>query len=558
MFRHVCVVAWLLVAATGAAWAQADCAGPWLTQPQFNALPTAERTQEFQRLVDCSRKSVAEAQTLLGVLDAIKLDQYAVAIDAERQRLSDLLASRTAELNKAKDDIAGLVHQRDGLAQQLQKANDDLKRSEANKKDAWAKIDDLNQQIVVLTAERNKLATDLETSQAAKKAADDKAAGLAKEFADAQASNAALTKERDGLKDTVAADAAKIATLDAEVKRLGDQVDAETKALAIANDKNDYLTKDRDRVQGLLDAANKKIDGVNGTVEALTKENDDLKAQVADLTQKLGDANARIDALGKKLDAATAEIEALKKQVAELRNELDAANAAIDNLKKQAGDLAKERDDLKTQLDKANATIAMLQKENVDLTKERDDLKTALDAANVRIAELEKENADLKKQVDQFAKWRSVFFGKLRDLLGNQKDIEIVGDRFVLQSEVLFATGSAALSHDGHDDIVKVAGVIVELEKQIPADISWVLQVNGHTDTQKFRSAGRDNWDLSLARAMTVVRLLIAQGVDPHHLAAAGFGEFQPRDTGTTPEALAKNRRIELKLTDDGPLPPAK
>ncbi len=143
--------------------------------------------------------------------------------------------------------------------------------------------------------------------------------------------------------------------------------------------------------------------------------------------------------------------------------------------------------------------------------------------------------------------------GRLREILGDRPDIRIVGDRFVFQSEVLFATGSDEIGDQGKVELDKLAGAILELEKEIPADISWVLQVNGHTDKRPITGTGgrfKSNWDLSAARAIAVVRYLADKGVPPANLAAAGFGEFQPLEDGDTDEALAKNRRIELKLTE--------
>ena len=531
MLKHVCVVAgWLVACTTGVALAQEDCAGPWLTQPQYDALPIAEKTQEFQRLVDCTKKSVAEEQQLLGVVDNIKLDEYTNALDSERERLNGLLESRTAALGKANDEIAALVHQRDDLTKRLAQTTDDLKRAEANKKDAWAKIADLNGQIAALTADRDKLAAALDAEKAARKAAEDKIAGLAQQLADAQGKIDALVKENGDLKATIAADEVKIGELgtqidglNAEVTRLNGVVDTETNALKIANDKNDYLTKARDRLNGEVAAANDKIKGLEGTVAELTTQRDNLQKLADALTQER-------DALKMKLGDVTKERDTLKVQVADLTTERD-------GLKVQVADLT-------SKLDKANAKIAELGQQVANLTKERDDLKVALAAANARIADLE----------GQLGTWRGLFFGRLLDILGKQTGVEIVGDRFVFQSEVLFDTGSALLKPEGRQRIIDVAKALQDIEDKIPADISWVLQVNGHTDIQKFRSSNRDNWDLSWARAIAVVRLLIEQGVDPHHLAAAGFGEYEPRDTGTTPEALAKNRRIELKLTDDGPL----
>jgi chemotaxis protein MotB len=139
----------------------------------------------------------------------------------------------------------------------------------------------------------------------------------------------------------------------------------------------------------------------------------------------------------------------------------------------------------------------------------------------------------------------------LRAILGNRPDIRVVGDRFVFQSEVFFDTGSAAMRGEGRAELDKLAGALVELEKQIPTDIAWVLRIDGHTDVRPMFSAQfPSNWELSAARAISVVQYLISKGISPQRLVAAGFGEFQPLDAERNEDAYRRNRRIELKLTE--------
>ena len=151
--------------------------------------------------------------------------------------------------------------------------------------------------------------------------------------------------------------------------------------------------------------------------------------------------------------------------------------------------------------------------------------------------------------MQELSRYRSDFFGRLREILGNRPDIRVVGDRFVLQSEVFFDTGQSVLKPEGRAELDKIAAALLELNRQIPQDIAWVLRVDGHTDVRPI-SGGRTNWDLSAARAIAVVQYLIAKGMPPQRLVAAGFGEFQPIDPGTDEEAYSRNRRIELKLTE--------
>ena len=173
--------------------------------------------------------------------------------------------------------------------------------------------------------------------------------------------------------------------------------------------------------------------------------------------------------------------------------------------------------------------------------------------SNTKIADLGRRlNVALAQRVQELNRYRSDFFGRLREILSDRENIRIVGDRFVFQSEVLFPTGSDEINDAGKGEMKKLADAIIELQKEIPPEINWVLRVDGHTDDKPLSGTGRfkDNWELSSARAISVVKFLIANGVPANRLVAAGFGEFQPLDAADTDEARSKNRRIELKLTE--------
>jgi chemotaxis protein MotB len=186
-------------------------------------------------------------------------------------------------------------------------------------------------------------------------------------------------------------------------------------------------------------------------------------------------------------------------------------------------------------------------------------LQEALDASEakdresqVKIADLgQRLNVALAKKVQELARYRSDFFGKLREVLGSRADFQVVGDRFVFPADVLFDSGSADLKPEATPQIDKLDDALKQLETQIPPDIAWVLRIDGHTDIKPITNVNfPSNWELSAARAISVVRYLIDHGIPANRLVAAGFGEFQPLDPGDSDEALAKNRRIELKLTE--------
>ncbi len=199
-----------------------------------------------------------------------------------------------------------------------------------------------------------------------------------------------------------------------------------------------------------------------------------------------------------------------------------------------------------------NAQLSELRQQLAAIAAALDLSKSQLADRDVHIADLDRKlNLALADRVEQLKRYRSEFFGQLSQVLAGEKGIAVVGDRFVFQSEVLFPVGSAELSPAGTTEIRKLATTFKQIMPRIPADLPWVLRVDGHADRQRAHGATDDtNWLISAERAINVVRLLIADGVPATHLAAAGFGEYQPLDAGDTQAAYARNRRIELRLTD--------
>jgi chemotaxis protein MotB len=199
-----------------------------------------------------------------------------------------------------------------------------------------------------------------------------------------------------------------------------------------------------------------------------------------------------------------------------------------------------------------NQQIAAMRRQLSQLNALLTDAETHNRQSEAQIADLGKRlNSALAQRVQELSRYRSEFFGRLRQILAQRSDILVVGDRFVFQSEVLFGKGSSVLSEEGRQEMLKLAEALKQLETEIPADIAWVLRVDGHTDVDPILSLQfKSNWELSAARSIAVVNFLIGSGVTPKHLVAAGFGEFQPIDPGSTEEAKSRNRRIELKLTE--------
>ena len=208
---------------------------------------------------------------------------------------------------------------------------------------------------------------------------------------------------------------------------------------------------------------------------------------------------------------------------------------------------------------RALAQVEVLNQQIAALRRQLAALQDALDAsaqkdkeAQVQISDLgQRLNVALAQRVQELSRYRSDFFGRLRTILGDRPDIRIVGDRFVFQSEVFFDTGQAVLKPEGRLELDPLAVALLDLDKKIPGEIAWVLRVDGHTDVRPITGGQfKSNWELSAARAISVVQYLISKGVSPQRLVAAAFGEFQPIDSDRTEEAYSRNRRLELKLTE--------
>ncbi len=284
-----------------------------------------------------------------------------------------------------------------------------------------------------------------------------------------------------------------------------------------------------------------------------------LRSQIAELTQLLAleksaksAAEASLLALGDDLNAEKLKNAGLIANLAAENSQGSAANQTISGLQTS---LDKEKNltaEALSQVELLNQQISAMRRQLAQLSGLLADAETRNKSSEAQIADLGKRlNSALAQRVQELSRYRSEFFGRLRQILSQRSDILVVGDRFVFQSEVLFAKGDANLSPLGQEEMLKLADALKQLEAEIPTDIAWVLRVDGHTDSDAINSAlFKSNWELSSGRAIAVVKYLISQGVAPKHLVAAGFGEFQPLDPGTSEDAKAQNRRIELKLTE--------
>jgi chemotaxis protein MotB len=285
-----------------------------------------------------------------------------------------------------------------------------------------------------------------------------------------------------------------------------------------------------------------------------------LNAQIAQLTELLS-----LEKTGKL--GLEEQLNALRSSLVTSEGERDRYKGLYEGIGSGAADAQSKAAELSGQLDsekrltaRALAQVEVLNQQISALRRQLSALEEALDASEKRdkesqgrIADLgQRLNVALAQRVQELSRYRSDFFGRLRAILGNRPDIRIVGDRFVFQSEVFFDTGKASLDKpEGRAELDTLAAALLELEKKIPGEIPWVLRVDGHTDVRPIYSPQfKNNWELSVGRAISVVQYLIGKGVSPQRLVAAGFGEFQPIDPDKTEDAFNRNRRIELKLTE--------
>jgi chemotaxis protein MotB len=395
---------------------------------------------------------------------------------------------------------------------------------------------------------------------------------------------------------------------DAALKQLQAQVTELSQLLSTAQDANTTLRANAAQLNAQLASMKIERDTLTTRVAELAAKADQEKARADAATGKLADLNTTVTADTQKVNAQLKELESLRRDIAALqqvRTQLEArvawlaagqkqvkttAGALRDRTKELEAKLAGNEDrtaleqkditnpetKLRQLSDRAIAAEAELRAERasgaaaqaqiaeltVQVAALRDQLAriaAALDISEAKVKEQKGQIVELGKRlnlalvnkVEELSQYRSEFFGKVRQIIGKRPDIHIVGDRFVFQSEVLFAPGKAELTDGAKQQLGPIFDALKQIAAKIPPDIDWVLRVDGHTDHRKINTPEfPSNWELSTERAISVVRYAVADGVPANHLAAAGFADNQPLDPADTPDAYRRNRRIELKLTD--------
>ena len=456
-------------------------------------------------------------------------------------RLSDALTRRASE-------IIGLTASLNDQQNRNQTLTDQLDQSRQS-------LTDLSAQNETLQQTRDRLYDELSVARQLIAAAERQAEELSAEL---DRSQSQLTQRNRQLQDR-----------DDTVTRLTGQIEDQTGLLNRMTDELNVRDDALARLTGQLAAAEQRSTDLDseltGLREQLQNQRQSLEQQVATLLAARNSLSDQLEQLSGQLADALVGRQNLQTRLSEAETNLTARTDELDATERQNSETRRLITLLEQQNRNQRERLAMIDSELNRTTEARTDLQQQLDELSRQLDTSRRRNAfqqqaidrlqelrqqELANKVEELNRYRSDFFGQLRDVLGERGDIRIVGDRFLFQSELFFGSGSATLGETGKQQLDQVATAIGDVSKVIPNEIDWILQVNGHTDrvpinTPTFRS----NWELSQARALSIVRYLIDQGIPPERLAAAGFAEFQPLDETNTSEAYRRNRRIELKLT---------
>ena len=326
---------------------------------------------------------------------------------------------------------------------------------------------------------------------------------------------------------------ASLSALRQELAQLGELLSLEREAGSV-------LSADLARTSAQLAIAEEQNNSLTAQLEQLTRQ---LASESTDKRRLQADLDAEKAALEDLQARSLARTKAFEEQLSQTSQRLAAQTQSLGQQTRRADTASAEVARLTTAMESLRSELSRLRALLAEREKQAEEDKIAI--ANLGKAL----NSALANKVQELRRFRSEFFGRLRDVLEGRSDVKIVGDRFVFQSEVLFAPGQASIGEEGQKQLAQIAAALTEIIREIPDDIPWILQIDGHTDDVPVSGVYADNWDLSTERALSVVRFMIREGVPASRLSASGYGEFQPIATGNSVEDRQKNRRIELKLT---------
>ncbi len=536
------------------------------------------------------RTRTQEAENELISVRASLIDQTAETdrLSAALAALSEQKAVLEVELAEAQDALTKEIDAREAVNLALAKAREEVdaeaekaRLAAARREALQAMIQELNDQaaareedIVTLNADKASALALIAALQTEAQAREDAMEAGSAQLAELEAAQEALADEKRALLQTQAQLRREISRLSAQKAMLESDLDTANRQLSNEEEARLLEAAAAEALRKKLAEDAAELDAVTLALEEARQEAEQtltLLAAAEAAKQRLADElNVKSEDLAGiqlKLDEAERQRQALEQSTEGSTEAFDReaalrklAEAELAKATAQTAEQARRVALLNAQVKQLNEQLGQLQ-QVLDETAEKEaagkiqisNLGTQLNAALARKVALEAENAELlADKVDELEQVRSIFLERVEGALAGREGVKRVGDRFVFQSEVLFRPGSAELGLAGQRELTKLGAVMRELENELPEDFDWILRVDGHTDPIPLSGSGRyrNNWELSQARALSVVSFLInREGVDPSRLAAAGFGEFQPIDAGDTPEALERNRRIEFKFT---------
>lgn len=569
----------------------------------FLSVALSGRDAALQKL----EREVSQLADLLSLERQENADLRAQSSDLSAQLSSSLAARDTlqnqlAALNDERDALTSQLEQsvsrRDSLENQLADLTRDYDESQVNQDslenqladltrqydEAQVQQDSLSNQLAAIIEERDSLTSSLSELEQQQAALQGQNEDLAKRLGLSEEEIARRAEELKSAYSTIEADKETIETQLAELaalKKLREEEEAKAAAALAAQ------TAELEEAFKTIEADKETIEAQIAALAALKKLREDEEAKaaaaLANQTSELEEAFKTIEADKETIEAQLAELALLKRlreeEAALAKSQLEDAYTTIEadreTIETQLAELAllqQMRDELTKGLasadeaaaaqeeltEQAQAEVVLLNRQIAALRQQLARIAVTLEATEAKNLEQEVQIADLgsrlntalASKVQELARYRSEFFGRLREVLGNRRDVRVVGDRFVFQSEVLFSSGAAELEDAGKNQLASLAATLRDISRNIPPEVDWVLRVDGHTDRAPINTfAFPSNWELSTARAISVVKFLNAQGIPANRLAATGFGEFQPIDEGNDEIAYRRNRRIELKLT---------
>ncbi|MEZ5936125.1 MAG: peptidoglycan -binding protein [Alphaproteobacteria bacterium] len=504
----------------------------------------AERDDYRDRLITLEEDKKLLAETLAQLRqdlsetgnledDLVRANQLRAELEAELEAAKktieadkETVEARLAELVQLRRDIETLKGVRKDLELDVAEMTTLLREADKAKTEAAAQIERLTALLSAAQEERDRLkgqVAELDQSETERKSLEERIAEL----------NALLSTSQDSQ-----------AEQEAEIQKLQAALDD----VRAAKERDDGELAERERriaeLAAELEAAKDRPDISEASYEELQRSRAALLAELSQVRDRASQLEGRLASEQDRTLLAQRELEKRAVRLAELLRSVGETTEEASAQRERADDAVNQIELLNRQINELRTQLASLE-EALDLERGR------VEAQKVTIADLgSKLNVALAGKVEELSRFRSEFFGRLRQILGNRSGIRVVGDRFVFQSEILFPSASADLEPSGADELRALAQSLKEISAEIPSELPWVLQINGHTDrrpisTPEFPS----NWELSAARATIVGKFLISQGIPPERIAVAGFAQYQPLDEHNDEIAYRRNRRIEVKLT---------